>query len=270
MASSMGWLWRRLCCSPGWRRSVALVWLPTSKDAEVGRAAVRSFGLLAGAALRARHRWPRRIVRVRHPRFRRVLQPHDTARNVVGPRVGNVWLGRFGFALLTAALVTAAARSGRRIYCGRRWPPPPCCHDLDPAEPRRRRGDASLPFLTDWLHVAAATVWTGGFVSCWCSSPGRWTPRLTGAPCCASVRYAASSAATTAVLILAATGLYAIRSTCPTPRRWSVPPGALPGWGLVLLPGSAGQTTLAGLWTVRPPGWGRAVRRSPSSWPRDS
>ena len=30
---------------------VALVWLPTSKDAEVGRAAVRSFGLLAWVLL---------------------------------------------------------------------------------------------------------------------------------------------------------------------------------------------------------------------------
>jgi putative copper export protein len=31
-------------------------------------------------------------------------------------RVGNVWLARLGLALLTAALVTAAARSGRRVY----------------------------------------------------------------------------------------------------------------------------------------------------------
>lgn len=103
------------------------------------RPIVRPIGV--GAALRARHRGPCRVVRVRHPRLRRVLQPHDTARNVVGNEGGQRLAG-------TPRLRPADRRArhrGRQVGAEgllvvgdshRR----PAAHDLDPAEPRRRRG----------------------------------------------------------------------------------------------------------------------------------
>ena len=79
--------------------------------------------------------------------------------------MGHVWLARFGFALPTAALVTVAARSGRTIYW---WAATGSAALLLMTLTQLSHAAAEgrfLPFLADWLHVAAATIWAGGLLS---------------------------------------------------------------------------------------------------------
>jgi copper transport protein len=190
---------------------VALVWLPTSKDAEVGRAAVRSFGLLAWVLL-----YVLAIAGLAELSAYATLasgesfSPMILRETLLETRVGNVWLGRFGFALLTAALVTAAARSGRRIYW---WSAMATAALLLMTLTLLSHAAAEgrfLPFLTDWLHVAAATVWTGGLLCLllvFFSGPLDALPADRRAKLRERTVRRFSSAATTAVLILAATGL---------------------------------------------------------------
>ena len=111
----MGWLWRRLCCSPA--GAVLWPWSGSRPAKDGRRAAVRSFGLLAWVLL-----YVLAIAGLAELSAYATLasgesfSPMILRETLLETRVGNVWLGRFGFALLTAALVTAAARSGRRIY----------------------------------------------------------------------------------------------------------------------------------------------------------
>ncbi len=200
---------------------VALVWLPTSKDAEVGRAAVRTFGLLAWVLL-----YVLAIAGLAELSAYATLasgesfSPMILRETLLETRVGNVWLGRFGFALLTAALVTAAARSGRRIYW---WSAMATAALLLMTLTLLSHAAAEgrfLPFLTDWLHVAAATVWTGGLLCLllvFFSGPLDALPADRRAKLRERTVRRFSSAATTAVLILAATGLYAILLHVPDP-----------------------------------------------------
>ncbi len=193
---------------------VALVWLPASKDAEVGRAAVRSFGLLAWVLL-----YVLAIAGLAELSAYATLasgesfSPMILRETLLETRVGNVWLGRLGFALLTAALVTAAARSGRRVYW---WLAIATAALLLTTLTQLSHAAAEgrfLPFLTDWLHVAAATVWTGGLLCLllvFFSGPLDALPADRRAKLRERTVHRFSRVATTAVLILAATGLYAI------------------------------------------------------------
>ena len=61
-------------------------------------------------------------------------------------------------------MVTVAARSGRTIYW---WAATGSAALLLMTLTLLSHAAAEgrfLPFLTDWLHVAAATVWTGGLL----------------------------------------------------------------------------------------------------------
>lgn len=193
---------------------VALVWLPTSEDVEVGRAAVRPFGLVAWVLL-----YVLAIAGVAELSAyatlasEEALSPGLLRETLLETRVGNVWLARFGFALLTAALVTAAARSGRRVYW---WAATGTAALLLMTLTQLSHAAAEgrfLPFLADWVHAAAATVWTGGLLGLlfvFFSGPLDAVPVDRRAKLRERTVRRFSRVATTAVMVLAATGLYAI------------------------------------------------------------
>jgi copper transport protein len=193
---------------------VALVWLPASKDAEVGRAAVRSFGLLAWVllcvlAIAGVAELSAYATLVSGESFSPVL----LRETLLETRVGNVWLVRLGFALLTAALITVAVGSGRAVYwwaaCGMAAVLLMTLTQLSHAAAEGR----FLPFLADWVHVVAATLWTGGLLGLlfvFFSGPLDAIPADRRAKLRERTVRRFSSVATTAVLILASTGLYAI------------------------------------------------------------
>lgn len=193
---------------------VALVWLPASKDVEVGRAAVRPLGLVAWVLL-----YVLAIAGVAELSAYATLasgeslSPGLLRETLTETRVGNVWLARFGFALLTTALVTAAARSGRRVYW---WSATGTATLLLMTLTQLSHAAAEgrfLPFLADWLHVAAATIWAGGLLGLlfvFFSGPLDAVPADRRASLREQSVRRFSRVATTAVLVLAATGLYAI------------------------------------------------------------
>jgi uncharacterized membrane protein len=134
--------------------------------------------------------------------------------------VGNVWLARLGFALLTAALVTVAVRSERTLYwwaaCGTAALLLMTLTQLSHAAAEGR----FLPFLADWVHVAAATLWTGGLLGLlfvFFSGSLDTIPAERRAELREQTVRRFSRVATTAVLVLAATGLYAILLYVPNP-----------------------------------------------------
>ena len=133
---------------------------------------------------------------------------------LIETRVGHVWLARFGFALLTAALVTGAARSGRTIYW---WAAMGSAALLLMTLTQLSHAAAEgrfLPFLADWLHVAAATIWAGGLLSLLLVVFFSGSLDAVAADRRAKLGKRAlrrfSRLAIGAVMVLAATGLYAI------------------------------------------------------------
>jgi copper transport protein len=141
------------------------------------------------------------------------LSPGLLGEALIETRVGHVWLARFGFALLTAALVTVAARSGRTIYW---WAATGSAALLLMTLTQLSHAAAEgrfLPFLADWLHVAAATIWVGGLLSLMVVFDSGSLEAI-AADRRAKLRERAlrrfSRLAICAVMVLAATGLYAI------------------------------------------------------------
>jgi copper transport protein len=193
---------------------VALVWLPASKDVDVSQTAVRPFGLVAWVLL-----YVLVIAGVAELSAYATLasgeplSPSLLRQTLLDTRVGNVWLARFGFALLTAALVTTAARSGRNVYW---WAASGTAALLLMTLTQLSHAAAEgrfLPFLADWVHAAAATVWTGGLLGLlfvFFSGPLDAVPSDRRAKLRERTVRRFSRVATTAVIVLAATGLYAI------------------------------------------------------------
>ena len=127
-------------------------------------------------------------------------------------RVGAVWLARIGLGLLTAVAITAAARSGRAWPW---WAATGMGSSLLVSLTLLSHAAAEgrfLPFLADWLHAAAASFWMGGllgFALVLRSGPMR---ALTAKQRTELRRHAVrrfSNVATSAVMVLAATGSYA-------------------------------------------------------------
>jgi putative copper export protein len=127
-------------------------------------------------------------------------------------RVGNVWAARAGLGVLVAAAATWAARSGRSAPW---WAAAgiggvllvtltQVSHAAAEARP--------LPFLADWLHVGAASLWTGGLLGLTLALLGPM--RVGSAQERKELRHRAarrfSRVATVAVIALVATGTYAI------------------------------------------------------------
>ena len=198
----------------------ALVWLPASKDAVVGRAAVRPFGLLAWLLL-----YVLAIAGVAEVATYATLasgeslSPGLLREALAETRVGNVWLARLGFALLTTVLVTAAVRSERTAYW---WAASGTAALLLMTLTQLSHAAAEgrfLPFLADWVHAAAATLWTGGLLGLlfvFFSGSLDSIPADRRAELREQTVRRFSRVATTSVIVLAATGLYAILLHVPS------------------------------------------------------
>jgi copper transport protein len=199
-----------------------LVWLPATSQSGAGRDAIRPFGLAAWVLLLALA--VAGAGELSSYAVRASGQPLSTelfSQTLLDSRVGAVWLVRLGLALLVSASITAAAGSGRT------WPwwaatgtsaillltLTGLSHAAATGRP--------LPLLADWTHAVAAAVWMGGllgFAVALFSGPLRWlaTDRQTKLRERSVRRF--SVVATTAVVVLACTGLYAAVLHVPSPQ----------------------------------------------------
>ncbi len=232
----------------------ALAWRPASKDVAVGRAAVRPFGLLAWLLLYVLAiAGVAKVATYATLASGESLSPGLLRETLAETRVGNVWLARLGFALLTTVLITAAVRSGRSVYW---WAATGTAVLLLMTLTQLSHAAAEgrfLPFLADWVHVAAATLWTGGLLGLlfvFFSGSLDSVPADLRAELREQTVRRFSRVATAAVLVLAATGLYAILLHVPNPAALvSTPYGRslLTKLGLlVLLLGIGGTNNLLG------------------------
>jgi len=199
----------------------ALVWLPASREVGAGQNAVGPFGLLAwmllyvlaiagvgelsGYAMRASG----------EPLSLGIFK--DALSET---RVGFVWLTRLGFGLLAAVAITAAVRSRRTflwwLAAGLGSLTLMTLTQLSHAAAEGR----FLPFLADWFHVVAAALWTGGLLG---FPIVLWSGPLDAVPADRRVKLREqavrrfSTVAMAAVVVLAATGLYAALLHVPSP-----------------------------------------------------
>jgi copper transport protein len=201
---------------------VALVWLPVNGQSGVGRAAIRplgalAWGLLVALAVAGVGELSSYAARASGG----ALSAELFSQALLDSRVGAVWIVRLGLALLVAASIAVAARSGRA------WPwwaatgagavllitLTGLSHAAATGRP--------LPLLADWTHAAAAAVWMGGLlgfaVALFSGTLRGLAPDLQAKVRERSVRRF-SSVATTAVAVLACTGLYASVLHVPSPQ----------------------------------------------------
>lgn len=199
-----------------------LVWLPATGQSGAGRDAIRPFGLAAWALLLALA--VAGAGELSSYAVRASGEPLSTGllwQTLLDSRFGAVWLARLGLALLLAAAIAAAAGSERT------WPwwaasgagalllttLTGLSHAAATGRP--------LPLLADWTHAAAAAVWMGGllgFAVALFSGPLRgMAPDGRAKLRERSVRRF-SAVATSAVAVLACTGLYAAVLHVPSLR----------------------------------------------------
>jgi copper transport protein len=200
----------------------AVVWLPASGQSGVGRAAIRSFGVLAGGLLLALALAG--VGELSTYAVRASGDPLSTElfwQTLFDSRVGAVWLARLGMALLAAAVIAAAAGSGRT------WPwwaaigtSAMLLMTLTGLSHAAATGRL-LPLVADWIHAMAAAVWMGGllgFAVALCSGEFRGlAPDSRTKLRERSVRRF-SAVTTCAVVVLAGTGLYAAVFHVPNPQ----------------------------------------------------
>jgi copper transport protein len=200
----------------------ALVWLPASGQTGSGLRAVRSFGALAWALLCALA--AAGVGELSAYAVRVSGDPLSSGlfwQTLFDSRVGTIWLARLGLALLTAAAITAAAGS-ERIWPW--WAAAGMGGLLLTTLTGLSHAAATgrvLPLLADWTHAMAAAVWMGGllgFTVALFSGPLRdLSPDRRAKLRERSVRRF-SAVATIAVVVLAATGLYATLLHVPSPQ----------------------------------------------------
>jgi putative copper export protein len=198
----------------------ALVWLPASREVGDGHDAIGPFGILAWVlcyVLAAAG-----VGEVSAYAMRASGEPLSTElfrEALLDTRVGTVWLARLGFGLLTAVAITAAVRWG---WASLWWAAAGIGSILLMTLTQLSHAAAEgrfLPFLADWVHAMAAALWMGGLLG--------FSVALFSGPLGAlsgdrraelrerSVRRF-SKVATTAMVILASTGLYAILLHVPS------------------------------------------------------
>src|ERR687895_610053 len=199
-----------------------LVWLPASRYSGVGRAAIRSFGVLAGGLLLALALTG--VGELSNYAVRASGDPLSSElfwRTLFDSRVGALWLTRLSLALLAAAVIAAAASSGRTwgwwAAIGASGMLLMTLTGLSHAAATGRL----LPLLADWTHAVAAAVWMGGLLGfgvALCSGTYRsLAPDSRTKLRDRSVRRF-SAVATIAVVVLACTGLYAAVLHVPNPQ----------------------------------------------------
>jgi copper transport protein len=199
-----------------------LVWLPASRHSGPGRDAIRSFGVLAGGLLLALALAG--VGELSSHAVRASGDPLSTEllwQTLFDSRVGAVWLARLFLALLAAAVIAAAAGSGRT------WPwwaaigasamLMMTLTGLSHAAATSRL----LPLLADWTHAVAAAVWMGGllgFAVALCSGAFRSLAPDSRTKLRERAVRRFSAVATIAVVVLACTGLYAAVLHVPNPQ----------------------------------------------------
>src|SRR5918999_1294668 len=199
-----------------------LVWLPASRYSGVGRAAIRSFGVLAGGLLLALALTG--VGELSNYAVRASGDPLSSElfwRTLFDSRVGALWLTRLSLALLAAAVIAAAASSGRTwVWWAAIGASGMLMMTLSGLSHAAATGRL-LPLLADWTHAVAATVWMGGllgFAVALCSRAFRdLAPDSRMKLRDRSVRRF-SAVATYAVVVLACTGLYAAVLHIPNPQ----------------------------------------------------
>ena len=144
---------------------VALVWLPTSRVVGTGQDSVGLFGrwiwalfgllVVAGAVELSLY-----AIRASGEGFSFEL----LERALFDTRVGHIWLTRLGLGILAAIAATLAARQRRAAYW---WVAAgigsALLVTLTQLSHAAAEGDF-LPFLADWLHLIAASLWMGGLL----------------------------------------------------------------------------------------------------------
>jgi copper transport protein len=199
-----------------------LVWLPASRHSGVGRAAIRAFGVLAGGLLLALA-----VAGVGELSSYAVLASGDPLstelfrQTLFDSRIGAVWLTRLSLALLVAAVIAAAARSGRTwVWWAAIVASAMLMMTLSGLSHAAATGRL-LPLLADWTHAVAAAVWMGGLlgfaVALYSGTYQDLAPDSRTKVRERSVRRF-SSVATCAVVVLACTGLYAAVLHVPNPQ----------------------------------------------------
>ncbi len=199
-----------------------LVWLPASGQSGVGRSAIRPFGVVAWALLLALA--VAGVGELSSYAVRASGEPLSTElfwQTLFDSRVGVVWLVRIGLALLTAALIASAARSG---VAWTWWAAAGAGGILLMSLTGLSHAAATgrfLPLVADWAHALAAAVWMGGllgFAVALFSRPLRGLPPDQRAKLRERSVRRFSAVATTAVAVLACTGLYAAVLHVPNPQ----------------------------------------------------
>jgi copper transport protein len=211
-----------------------LVWLPASRQSGVGRSAIRSFGVLAGGLLLAIA--AAGVGELSSYAVRASGDPLSTElfwQTLFDSRVGAVWLVRLSLALLAAALIAAAARSGRTWLW---WAAIGASGMLMITLTGLSHAAATgrlLPLLADWTHAVAAVVWMGGllgFAVALCSRAFRSLASDSQTKLRERSVRRFSAVATSAVVVLACTGLYAAVLHIPNPQALLATP-----YGLALI-----------------------------------
>jgi putative copper export protein len=200
----------------------ALVWLPASREVGVGCDAIRPFGLLAWILFYVLA--VAGVGELSAYAMRASGEPLSTGllrEALLDTRVGAVWLARLGFGFLTAVAITAAARwEWAWLWWAAAGMGSLLLMTLTQLSHAAAEG-RFLPFLADWTHAMAAATWTGGllgFAVALFSGPlGTLEADRRAKLRERSVRRF-SRVATTAVIVLASTGLYAILLHVPSPQ----------------------------------------------------
>jgi copper transport protein len=190
-----------------------LVWLPASRHSGVGRDAIRSFGVLAGGllltlALAGVGELSSYAVRASGD----PLSSELFWQTLFDSRVGALWLVRLSLALLVAAVIAAAARSGRAwAWWAAIGASAMLLMTLSGLSHSATTGRL-LPLLADWTHAMAAAVWMGGLLG-FAFALGSGAFRGLAPDSQMKLRERSvrrfSTVATCAVVVLASTGLYA-------------------------------------------------------------
>lgn len=124
-------------------------------------------------------------------------------------RVGQLWIERIAFGVLTAAAATYAARLRRPVYWwGAAVPTALLLMTLTQQSHAAAEG-SFLAFAADWLHVMAASLWMGGLLAfpILLVGPLRLMPTETRAKLLGRIVPRFSKVATIAVMSLILTGL---------------------------------------------------------------
>jgi copper transport protein len=199
-----------------------LVWLPASRQLAVGRDAIRSFGVLAGGLFLALA-----LTGVGELSSYAVRASGDSLstelfwQTLIDSRVGAVLLARLSLALLAAAVIAAAAESGRTwAWWAAIGASAMLLMTLSGLSHAAATGRL-LPLLADWTHAVAAAVWMGGLLgfalALYSKAFRSLAPDSQTKLRERSVRRF-SVVATWAVVVLACTGLYAAVLHVPSPQ----------------------------------------------------